>query len=210
MSNSLPKDLYDAENMLYDSLIYYLKNSDLNSNLLSINLKFDGLRINPIINRLSDKLKNDNFDTILLWADAGGAALARRDMPNHTNDIYSFSEYQSKVNTNNNSIIIASSPQPYDFREFESLCSKTDSVVIMLNGKLEDLAVGIGSVGRERRERFINSWNRIFWLEPISGGAIMRVYPHKWMLFKCDDRGYSFIKSFEKRPDQETIISNIF
>ena len=75
----------------------------------------------------------------------------------------------------------------------------------MLNGRLEDAAVGIGSVARTRRRGFIASWQQAYWLEPIVGGALMRAYPEEWMLFRADEDGYRYVTGFEQRPDAEAI-----
>ncbi len=51
--NMLPSDLKEAESNVYESVqSYFLSNSE--QSFLSINLKFDGLRLNPIIFRLSN------------------------------------------------------------------------------------------------------------------------------------------------------------
>ena len=55
MKNKLPSDLKEAESNVYESIQKYLL-SNSEQSFLSINLKFEGLRINPIIFRLSNKL----------------------------------------------------------------------------------------------------------------------------------------------------------
>ena len=37
----------------------------------------------------------------------------------------------------------------------------------------------------------------------------LKRFPNKWELFKLNSNGYSFVKSFDKRPDDETIILNL-
>ena len=207
MTNNLPADLEEAEINVYDSIqSYFLSNSD--QSFLSINLKFEGLRLNPIIFRLSNKLSELQYDNILLWADAGGAALAKRDNPELANKIYTFKEF---INSSDliNSILLVCSPQPYDIEMFEQVCSHAKSTVIMLNGKLEDPIVGIGSVGREMRKRFAEKWQVVYFVQPLSLGALSKKFPNDWDLFKLESNGYSFVKSFEKRPDDETIILNL-
>ena len=207
MTNNLPADLEEAEINVYDSIqSYFLSNSD--QSFLSINLKFEGLRLNPIIFRLSSKLTKINYENILLWADAGGAALAKRDNPELANKIYTFKEF---INSSDliNSILLVCSPQPYDIEMFEQVCSHAKSTVIMLNGKLEDPIVGIGSVGREMRKRFAEKWQVVYFVQPLSLGALSKKFPNDWDLFKLESNGYSFVKSFEKRPDDETIILNL-
>ena len=207
MTNNLPADLEEAEINVYDSIqSYFLSNSD--QSFLSINLKFEGLRLNPIIFRLSNKLTKIKYENILLWADAGGAALAKRDNPELANKIYTFKEF---INSSDliNSILLVCSPQPYDIEMFEQVCSHAKSTVIMLNGKLEDPIVGIGSVGREMRKRFAEKWQVLYFVQPLSLGALSKKFPNDWDLFKLESNGYSFVKSFEKRPDDETIILNL-
>tara|TARA_B100000965_G_scaffold405597_1_gene440301 strand:- start:2838 stop:3461 length:624 start_codon:yes stop_codon:yes gene_type:complete len=207
MNNKLPSDLKEAEENLYQSIqCYLLDNSE--KSFLSISLKFEGLRINPIIFRLSNKLSKIKFDNILLWADAGGAALAKRDYPELSNKIFTFKEYLDS-SKHLNSILLVCSPQPYDIEMFEDVCSHGDSTVIMINGKLEDPIVGIGSVGRDMRKRFADKWKTIYYIQPLSMGALLRKYPSNWELFKLQSNGYKFCNSFEKRPDDETIILNL-
>ena len=207
MKNQLPSDLREAELNVYESIkSYFLSNSE--QSFLSINLKFEGLRINPIIFRLSNKLTEIKFDNILLWADAGGAALAKRDKPELANKIFTFKEI---LNTTEliNSLLLVCSPQPYDIEIFEQVCSHTNSTVIMINGKLEDPIVGIGRVGREMRKRFAEKWEVLYFVQPLSMGALLKRFPNNWELFKLSSNGYSFVRSFDKRPDDETIILNL-
>ena len=205
--NKLPSDLKEAEENLYQSIkSYFASNSE--KSLLSINLKFEGLRINPIIFRLSKKLIECEYDNILLWADAGGAALAKRDNPELANKIFTFKEFL-KSSDLLNSLLLVCSPQPYDIEEFEQVCSHSSSTVIMINGKLEDPIVGIGSVGRDMRKRFSDNWKTIYYIQPLSLGALLKQYPNNWELFKSQSNGYKFIKSFDNRPDDETIILNL-
>ena len=207
MINKLPSDLKEAESNVYESIQSYFI-SNFEKSFLSINLKFEGLRINPLIFRLSIKLKEINYDNILLWSDAGGAALAKRDNPELANKIFTFKEF---INSSDllNSVLLVCSPQPYDIEMFEQVCSHTNSTVIMINGKLEDPIVGIGSVGREMRKRFAEKWKVLYFVQPLSMGALLKRFPHDWQLFKLNPNGYSFVKSFESRPDDETIILNL-
>ena len=207
MNNKLPSDLREAESNVYESIQSYFSSNSQQS-FLSINLRFEGLRINPIIFRLSNKLTEIKFDNILLWADAGGAALAKRDNPELSNKIFTFKEFINSTDSLN-SVLLVCSPQPYDIEMFEQVCSHAKSTVIMLNGKLEDPIVGIGSVGREMRKRFAEKWQVVYFVQPLSLGALLKKFPNDWDLFKLESNGYSFVKSFEKRPDDETIILNL-
>ncbi len=209
MDYRLPYDLEEAEKQLYRSLINYISNSEQEKKHIDINLKFDGLRLNPVVSRLSDKLSKDNYKNILLWADAGGAALAKRDMPDKSNNIFTYKEYLLKKQFYLNHFLIAVSPQAFDIDEFEPICNVHKSSLIMINGKLEDSIVGIGTVGRERRKRFNNLWQSIYYIEPLSKGALMRAYPNNWHLFENNTQGYIFKECFDIKPNDETILLNL-
>ena len=77
--------------------------------------------------------------------------------------------------------------------------------ILMLNGRLEDSAVGIGSIARERRRGFISSWEYAYSLEPLQKGALMMSYPDEWQLFSADKDGYRFSSTFKDRPNSEQI-----
>ena len=207
MTIKLPSDLKEAESNIYESIESYFSSYSEQS-FLSINLNFEGLRINPLIFRLSSKMSELKYDNILLWADAGGAALAKRDNPELASKIFTFKEFINSTDSLN-SLLLVCSPQPYDIEMFEQVCSHTNSTVIMINGKLEDPIVGIGSVGREMRKRFAKKWRVIYFVQPLSMGALLKRFPNNWELFKLNPNGYSFVKSFDKRPDDETIILNL-
>ena len=207
MIYKLPSNLKEAEKNLYDSLFNYISTNSERS-FLSINLRFEGLKLNPIVFRLSNRLKEDNFDNYLLWADAGGAALAKRDKPDLSEKILTFKEYLNSSKSID-SLLLICSPQPYDIEMFETVCSYSNSTIVMINGKLEDPIVGIGSVGREIRKRFTYKWESIYYIQPLSRGALLKMYPEDWQLYSLNDDGYSFSKSFSNRPDDETILLNI-
>ncbi len=209
MSVKLPLDLFEAE-----SMAFYAIDSALNSQFskrLSVNLKFEGLRIMPVAIRFAERLIKRYPTLKIVWPDAGATALAKRDSPALADRIFSFREYCSlKEDDTNSSLVLAVSPNAFDFDSFEELCNlNNDVTILMLNGKLEDKAVGIGSVARDRRKRFLSIWNDIFCLEPLTTGAIMMSYPLKWMLFRLDSDGYRFIQDFEARPNQEELIDYI-
>lgn len=76
----------------------------------------------------------------------------------------------------------------------------------MINGRLEDTAIGIGSIGRDRKRVFINSWHYIYYLEPMNNGAIMMSYPNEWTLFSLSSDGYRYLTQFPKKPTLDLIV----
>ena len=59
------------------------------------------------------------------------------------------------------------------------------------------------------RKRFAEKWIVLYFVQPLSMGALLKRFPNNWELFKLNKNGYSFVKSFDKRPDDETIILNL-
>ena len=156
MDQKLPADLLQAEDQLFNSLFSNIVKNQ--SGKISINLKFEGLRLLPLVIRLANRLKSKSIKAILIWPDAGATALAKRDAPDLSENIMSFKDILKDNEINfAEYIIIAVSPQPYDYEEFEKISNNYNGNMIMLNGKLDDAAVGIGSVARERRKIFTSS-----------------------------------------------------
>ena len=207
MKSQLPSDLFQAEILLKESLFISIENQ--NYKFSSINLLFDNLRLNPILLRLVEELSLKRINFYLIWADEGATALAKRDIPNFSNNIYSYSRFIKDIdNLNQENILIAIKPEPYDFDQFKQICDIYEGKIFMINGRLEDLAVGIGNLGRERRKEFISLWKTIFWLQPLNKGAIMKLNKGKWQLFRLDSDGYRYCDSFDIKPDDETILES--
>ena len=208
MNKSLPLDLNEAEERLFKSLAENL--TDSKSRLLSACLKFENIGINSIVYRLSEKLIKIGINVYLLWPDTGAAALGRRDYQTLSKNIYSYNEFSKSINElDSKYLLLAISPQPFDFDEFKKICMDYTGSIFMINGKLEDTAVGIGTVGRERRRDFIYSWNTVFWLQPLPKGALLKEKANSWDLFRLDPDGYRFSQNFESKPDEETIVDHL-
>ena len=164
----------------------------------------------PVALRLSRALIAVDQSLSVLWPDAGAAALARRDASDLSDRILDFRQWMQRVGDQpSEGLLLAVSPQPADYDEFEQVCSRHGGVVLMLNGRLEDAAVGIGSVARERRRGFVASWHQAYWLEPIDGGALMRCYPDDWRIYRSDIDGYRQIATFDQRPGAEEIAETL-
>ena len=203
MNKQLPANLFEAEEQIFKSLSSFLKGNG--ESRISINIKLEGLRIMPVVIRLFKKLESENIKPILLWPDAGATALAKRDAPEISTSIKSFNEALKEENEVDGYLFLAISPQPYDYDQFEEICRRCTNKIVMINGKLDDAAVGIGSVARERRRNFISKWVNIYWLEPISKGALMHHYPENWKLYRLDSDGYRKLSEFNDKPNSDSL-----
>ena len=199
----LPSDLLECEQALSHSLLTCKKSNSFSR--IAVNLKFEGLKIGPIIFRLIKRLDSALIKSCIAYSDVGSSALAKRDYPDFSDRIFTFKELIDTQNLNLDTLIIAVSPQPYDFDQFEDMSINNDNDILMINGRLEETSIGVGLVGRERRVRFIKSWEQIFWLEPLPKGAIYRSYPSEWKVFKYTKEGYIYLNAYTKYPASDLL-----
>ena len=203
-TSSLPADLLMAEAQLQNAVIAALASGA--ARRWSANLRFENLRVLPVALRLARALLAKDCPVLVVWPDAGAAALARRDADDLSAVTMDFNQLKRKESsTPDTRVLLAIGPQPSDYDDFEAVCDGHAGPVVMLNGRLEDAAVGIGSVARERRRGFVATWLQAYWLQPLEGGALLRSYPENWQLFRLDPDGSRSLSSFESRPDPETI-----
>ena len=202
----LPADLRSAEAQALAALLAALPSQARGR--WSVDWRFEGLRLLPVALRLAVALQDAGQTLRLVFADAGAAALARRDAPDLAGQIADFrgqmrlaSEQSSEDQAS--ALLLAVAPSAPDYADFEQLCGSHAGPVVMLNGSLEDAAVGIGSVARERRRGFLSQWQPAYGLQPLEGAALRFAYPGPWELYRQDPDGFRLATTFDQRPDLE-------
>jgi hypothetical protein len=196
----LPPDLRTAEAEALASLRSALAGDPRGR--WTLELRFEGLRLLPVVLRLVGELESSVPGIRLLFSDAGAAALARRDGPELAERIATFSDHLRLRQSGAEVLILVGASQA-DYGTVESVCQAHAGRVVLVNPNLEDGAVGIGSVGRERRRGFLAQWEAAYALIPLAGSALRRAHPLDWELFRLDPDGYRFAASFDHRPDGE-------
>lgn len=201
----LPADLRTAEQQALQALEGALRADPRGR--FSVELRFEGLRLLPVVLRLSEHLLEPWGDLVLLFPDAGAAALARRDAPHLEPRIADFRSHSRALRADPGgqgpSVLLAVAPSQADYDDFERLCGEQRGAVVLINGGLEDAAVGIGSVARERRRGFLAQWQAAYVLQPLEGAALQRRYPDDWELYRQDADGFRLAARFDHRPDGE-------
>ncbi|MGC6483554.1 MAG: DUF1995 family protein [Synechococcus sp.] len=204
MSSILPADLKTAEADALQALLHALKHEE--GQRWTVTWRFEGLRLLPVVIRFVEGLRNAGFDPVVAWPDAGAAALAQRDAPQLAAACCSLMDLKrGKLSQETTRLLLAIGPQPSDYEDFESVAESWDGPVAMVNGRLEDAAVGIGTVARTRRRGFVATWQTAYWLEPLAQGALQRQCPEPWWLFRRDPDGHRAVGIFESRPELEAI-----
>ena len=200
---SLPADLATAEAELLTAL-----ESALGSNSKgrwTLELRFEGLRLAPVALRLQRQLDQPDRRCRLLFADAGASALAKRDAPDQADAITSVSDCNRGEMPADSTVLICVTPGPPDYDDVERLCEQFVGPVVLLNGRLEDAAVGIGSVARERRRGFMAQWQSAYTLQPLNAAALRHAHPNDWQIFRLDPDGYRLAGSQESKPAPEEL-----
>lgn len=198
----LPADLRAAEAQALEALGSALT-ADANGRW-SVEWRFEGLRVLPPALRLAQALIDGGQELRLLFPDAGAAALARRDGAQLAGRIQDFGLLlRLPEGSRSEGLMLAVAPSPADYAEFEQICGNHRGPIVMLNGRLEDAAVGIGSVARERRRGFLSQWQVAYALQPVDGGALRRAHPGPWELYREEADGFRFAAQFDQKPDGE-------
>jgi len=201
----LPADLHAAEQQLRLALRSALA-ADPNGRWTA-ELRFEGLRLLPVALRLAEELRTDHPALRLLFPDAGAAALARRDAPQLAEALGSYGDERRRQGQDSDAapadLLILVAPAQTEYEEVEALCEQHRGPVVLLNPSLEDAAVGIGSVARQRRRGFLSLWQSAYALVPQAASALRRAHPGEWELYRLDPDGFRPVATFERRPDAE-------
>lgn len=172
-------------------------------------LRFEGLKLLPLALRLLAALNPGERPVRLLFPDAGAAALARRDAPELASELGSLGdqlrrqEQDREFESSADALLLLVEPAQAEYEEVERLCQAHRGGVVLLNGRLEDAAVGIGSVARERRRGFLATWRPAYALQPQENGALRFAWPGPWELYRRDPDGYRLATCFDLKPDAE-------
>lgn len=200
----LPADLRTAEAQALEAVLAALPSQARGR--WSVEWRFEGLRLLPVALRFCAALLEAGHGARLLCPDAGAAALARRDAPELAERVADFRgqmRRNQEASEPSSDLLLALAPSQPDYEDFEQLCSGHTGPVVMLNGTLEDAAVGIGSVARERRRGFLAAWQPAYALQPLEGAALRFAYPGPWELYRQDPDGFRLAATFDQKPDLE-------
>ncbi|MFN9924190.1 MAG: DUF1995 family protein [Cyanobacteriota bacterium] len=198
----LPADLQAAEAQALQALRSALSADAAGRWILE--LRFEGLRLLPVALRLADRLLEGGTELQLLFPDAGATALARRDGPELAERIASFADQRRlQPETPSQGVLLLVAPSQAEYEEVEQLCTNHRGAVVLLNPSLEDAAVGIGSVARQRRRGFLSVWQAAYALIPQAASALRRAHPGPWELYRLDADGFRLVAETEQKPDGE-------
>jgi len=170
----------------------------------TLELRFEGLRLLPVVLRLLDRLTTAGVEGRLLFPDAGATALARRDASGLAERIASFSDQRRRQQEDpSRGVLLLVEASQAEYELVEAVCSRHGDAVVLINPSLEDAAIGIGSVARQRRRGFLAGWRAAYALLPQADRALRCAYPGEWELYRLDPDGFRLAGRFEQKPDAE-------
>lgn len=161
----------------------------------------------PIARQFYPLLEELGLQFKVYFPDAGAAALAKRDWQNPAFSIRGINEAKGRLEDDDEAFLIVE-PSSVEVEAVEAFCNEaTGRFVIMLNPKLEDIAtIGIGYAGRQLRERFLSTLESCYYLQPIEGATILRIYPGLWQVWgDTAEDGHELLGEFPQKPSGEAI-----
>ncbi|WP_448381252.1 DUF1995 family protein [Gloeomargarita sp.] len=139
----------------------------------------------------------------VVFADAGGAALARRDWGEVPWRVETLREPHQAGDQG----VVVVAPDPAVVTQVRTLVETAACPVILFNPRLEDAGtVGIGYAGRRLRQEFLQTLVTAYHLRPVAGGAILRMYPQPWQIWQETPAGtHTLAGELPQAPDGETL-----
>lgn len=172
---------------------------------LQVEMAIPELKHQPIAEQFLESFQSQQFK--VLFPDAGAAALARRDWKDPDFTIRGLGELANPVDPDDDLYLVVN-PSSVEVALVESLCNEaTDRPVILLNPKLEDVAVvGIGYAARQLRDRFLSQIETCYYIRPLDAAAVYRCYPGPWQIWKeTAPNQYEWLVDLPSRPSGEDI-----
>ncbi len=148
----------------------------------------------------------------VFFADAGAAALARRDWTEAQFQISDIgtgraASLEAKIQPEDE-IFLFIAPTSVEVPQLEKLCEIIgERPVIMLTPRLEDSSVvGIGYTARETRRRFISTIESCYYIRPVDDeSALFRCYPGLWEVWLETEGEYRKVAALPKKPSGDEL-----
>jgi hypothetical protein len=174
---------------------------------IQVEFLFPELKIMPVAEQFLPLFADYHSRLKVFFADAGAAALARRDwvdVPFQILDIGTgrAASLQSKIQPEDE-IFLFITPTSVEVPQLEKLCETIGSrPFVLLNPRLEDSGtVGIGYAARETRRRFISTIESCYYLRPVDDEtALFRSYPGLWEVWVETNGEYQKMTELPKKP----------
>ncbi|MEH1820159.1 MAG: DUF1995 family protein [Nostoc sp.] len=179
---------------------------------LQVEFLFPELKYMPVAEQFLPVFTDYDSRLKIFFADAGAAALARRDWADAPFKILDIgtgraASLQTKIQPEDE-IFLFIAPTAVEVPQLEKLCEVIgDRPLVLLNPRLEDSGVvGIGYAARKTRERFTNTIESCYYLRPIDDqSALYRSYPGQWEVWLETGGEYQIIAELPTKPSGDDL-----
>ncbi|MFM7428052.1 MAG: DUF1995 family protein [Elainella sp.] len=174
---------------------------------LQVELQFPELKIMPVAQQFIPVFSDLGAQLRVYFPDAGAAALARRDWGDQLYKIRGIRDLKAEIEPDDQLILFVE-PSAMEVQEVEQLCQVAlDRPVVLLNPRMEDIVIiGIGLAGRQLRERFLNTFESCYYLQPLEKAAILRAYPAGWQVWaETESEDYELRAELPQKPNSEVL-----
>ena len=179
---------------------------------IQVEFLFPELKFMPVAEQFLPLFTEYDSRLKIFFADAGAAALARRDWGDAPFQILDIgtgraASLQTKIQPEDE-IFLFIAPTSVEVPQLEKLCEVIgDRPLVLLNPRLEDAGtVGIGYTARKVRDRFISTIESAYYLRPVDDEtALYRCYPGQWEVWLETNGEYQRIAELPKRPSGDEL-----
>lgn len=179
---------------------------------VQVELLFPELKPMPVAEQFLPLFAEYESRLKVFFADAGSAALARRDWTDVPFQIFDIgtgraASLQTKIQPEDE-IFLFIAPTSVEVPQLEKLCETIgDRPLVLLNPRLEDSGVvGIGYAARQTRKRFISTIESCYYLRPVDDQtAVFRCYPGLWEVWVETNEEYQKIAELPNKPSGDDL-----
>jgi hypothetical protein len=179
---------------------------------IQVELLFPELKFMTVAEQFLPQFTEYESRLKVFFADAGAAALARRDWKDAGFQISDIgtgraASLAAKIQPEDE-IFLFIAPTSVEVPQLEKLCELIgERPVIMLTPRLEDSSiVGIGYTARETRRRFISTIESCYYIRPVDDqSALFRCYPGLWEIWLETEGEYQKITELPQKPSGDEL-----
>lgn len=173
---------------------------------LLVDMRFLELKPLPIARYFAEALQERyGQEWQALFADAGSAALAKRDWSDLDVSMRGVNEGRAAIRPEDEAFLLVA-PSSIEVDRVEKLLQLAgDRPFILLNPRLENSEVGLGLTARKMRDRFLATFEVSYYVQSLEQGALLRCYPQPWQVWQQGEEEMHLLAESDQRPSGDDL-----